>query len=160
MAFCQLHLATWSTMKHPSRRHVLGILTGLTLLSLGSDIVRADADDSGDNDTGGEGGSAECAHESAETFHSNHGTQPKQDDIKSLTQNEALWAVKNGRAVSLPDLLSYITKKYHGDVLDVRLRRRQEHFFYLVKYLENSTNLHMIELEAKTLKSLETPCAY
>lgn len=147
-------------MKHVSRRYVLGFVAGLTLLGLGSNGVRADDDDSGDSDTGGEGANLECAQESAESIHSKSGMMPNQDEAKSLTQNEALLAVQNGKAASLPDLLSYISENYAGDVLDVRLRKREEQYFYLVKYLEHSTDLHMIELEAKTLKSLQMPCAY
>ncbi len=147
-------------MENSSRREVLRILAGLTVLGLASNIAQADDDDSGDNDTGGEGSYAECAHEKAETFHSNNAGKSEPDGIGSLTQNEALLAVKKGLAVSLPDLLSHVAKNYPGDLLDVRLRRRHDQYFYFIKYLENSTNLHMIELEAKTLKALEVPCAY
>ncbi len=147
-------------MKKSSRRQFLGILAELTVLGLAPNIAKADDDDSGDSDTGGEGSAAECAHEQAENFHSKDTVQSEANGNRSLTQNEALLAVQKGLAVSLPDLLNHVAKNYPGDLLDVRLRKRHDQYFYFIKYLENSTNLHMIELEAKTLKALEAPCAY
>jgi len=147
-------------MKKSSRRQALRIMAGLTLLGLAPTFAIADDDDSGDSDTGGEGSAAECDHEKAETIHLDNVGKREPNGNGSMTQNEALLAVKKGLAVSLPDLLNYVAKNYPGDILDVRLHKRQDQYFYFIKYLENSINLHMIELEAKTLKALVAPCAY
>jgi uncharacterized membrane protein YkoI len=134
-----------------SRRKLLRYLIALPLAGVSSHLAFADGDnDSGDSDSGGDNDNDKDNQKSVSTT-------PQQNvspNGSSLTQNDALDAVKNGKAASLTLLLAFMTLNYPGEVLDVRLRTVNKQYIYEVKYLFNKTQLRVLKLEAKTLKKL------
>jgi uncharacterized membrane protein YkoI len=126
-----------------SRRQLLSHLFALPLYGVVSGVAWADgdedADDSGDNDTGGNNDNDQDNHKNTHIG-------------LSLTQDAALAAVQNGKAVSLPLLLAFMSLNYPGEILDVRLRKLDAQYIYEVRYLVDKTQLRVLKLEAKTLK--------
>jgi uncharacterized membrane protein YkoI len=107
--------------------------------------------DNGENDSDNE----------SESGSSNQGTSSATQTVKSgsskgvsTTQDEARAAVKSGKAASLPLVLAFMSINFPGEVLDVKLLQNQKGFVYEVKYLAKSTNLQVVTLDAKTLKTL------
>lgn len=69
-----------------------------------------------------------------------------------VDQNRAMRAVKDGKAVSLKQLKSYLIENYPGEILHVSLRRRSGEYFYRVRILSTGNRIRSLSLNAVTLK--------
>lgn len=68
-----------------------------------------------------------------------------------VNQDEALGAISSGKAVSLPLLLAYMSNKFPGEIVDIKLRAKDYRYSYEVKYLLNAVILKSVVLNAQTL---------
>ncbi len=66
------------------------------------------------------------------------------DQTKSL--------IAQGKAASMPLLLTYLKTHYPGEVLDVRLHTTNSKYVYEVRYLSNVVVLRTVYLDALTLQ--------
>jgi uncharacterized membrane protein YkoI len=64
----------------------------------------------------------------------------------------ALKAVRRGKAVSLQKLKDHLAAQYPGKILDVNLRRSSGDYFYNVRILAKGNRIKVFSLNALTLK--------
>jgi uncharacterized membrane protein YkoI len=130
------------------------ILGGAQLAYAGDDGGDSDSSkngDSGDQDSG-EGNESGTVGPSSPLQSSDNDDVLIPGKDKSSTQDQALKAVGNGQAVSLPLLFAYVAINYPGQVLDVKLRESLFGYYYDVKVLDPSNHLLSVVLDAKTLQ--------
>jgi uncharacterized membrane protein YkoI len=86
----------------------------------------------------------------------NEGESEEQDSAESIRseQNSIKNAEKNDQAASLSSLISYLSKNYPGEILNVGLLRKRDQYFYVIKILTAQGNIVKLKLDAKTLAEI------
>lgn len=72
----------------------------------------------------------------------------------SSEQKNILKAQKDNQAAPLTKLLSFVSKHYPGEILNVALLQKNNEYFYVVKILSPKGAIQRIELKAKTLAKM------
>lgn len=71
---------------------------------------------------------------------------------RSHDQENAIKAVRNGRAVSLQRLKSFLDTNYPGSILGVELSRRSGEYYFDVRILTKGNRIKSLSLNALTLR--------
>jgi len=81
----------------------------------------------------------------------NDDEQGEDGDIDDEEDSEtASTAVREGRATPLRELLKVVRRKYPGEVVDVRLQRRDGNLLYQVKVLDRHGRMINVRIDART----------
>jgi hypothetical protein len=137
----------------PDRRRFLTLLLAALALPAGPLRVLADKGGGGHNGNGGGNGNG--------NGHGNgHGDGDQQghneDDDDEDDRDAVRDAVQKGQAAPLRELLTIITRRYPGDVLDVRLRKSGSALMYRVKILDRVGRLLTVSIDAASRQILRT----
>lgn len=108
----------------------------------------------GGSDDGGSENSGSGSNNSGSNDDDNEEDDDDDDnsDSKHKDQNRALKAVKQGKAVSLSKLKSFLSQNYPGKLLKVSLEKKSGKFFYRVWILSEGNHIKTLSLNALTLK--------
>jgi hypothetical protein len=148
-----------------TRRMLLG---GMMLLALAAAAAPARAD-GGDGDNGRDGGGDNGGDDGGDNDGPGGGDDDGDDDsdgdgggnsgpgsgkTKVEDQYRAEKAVKNGKAVSLQKLKTYLDRKYPGKLLSVAIARRQGNYIYRLRILSTNNRIQAVTLNALTLEAV------
>jgi uncharacterized membrane protein YkoI len=73
-------------------------------------------------------------------------------DDESADFDSALEAVKAGKALPLSTLQKTVMSRFHGEMINVEINRKQEQLFYEFKVLRPSGHVTEVEINAMTGK--------
>jgi uncharacterized membrane protein YkoI len=79
-------------------------------------------------------------------------SDPGDTDDEGADFDSALEAVKAGRALPLSTLQKTVMSRFHGEMINVEINRKQEQLFYEFKVLRPSGHVTEVEINAMTGK--------
>ena len=108
--------------------------------------------DDGGNDDGGDdhGGNSGSGSGKGRGDDDNDESSGSDDD-----QRRARYAVRNGNAASLREILKTVRRRYKGEVVDVKLNRKGATYTYRIKMLSNEGRLYLLTVDARTKRILK-----
>ncbi len=123
----------------------------------------SDSDSGGDSDNSGSGsdnsgsGNDDNDDNDNDDNDNDDNEQDNDDDNNSGSgkddHNRALRVVKDGKAVPLRKLKSFLAQNYPGKILNVSLQRKSGIYYYRVRILSSGNRIKTLSLNALTLKS-------
>lgn len=150
-------------MQELNRRALLMAIV-LATSFLAAPAFSEDGDSGGDSDSGGGSDNSGSGSDNSGSGDDNDNDDNDNDDDNDddddnnsgsgkEDHNRALRVVKDGKAVPLRKLKSYLAQNYPGKILNVSLQRKSGKYYYRVRILSSANRIKTLSINALTLKS-------